>query len=126
MNYLNIITKIYNMYRIHIMNNKTFIKINKNLFATFSLPSNTSKKKYRVELYNKNGNKLKTLQFGQKGFNHYEDKTPLKAYSYLDHKDPKRKINYRKRHSKILKKDGKPAYQDPLQPSFYSFHFLWT
>lgn len=113
------------MYRIYIINDKKFIKINKNLFATFSLPSNRSKKKYRVELYDKYGNKLKTLQFGEKGYNQYQDKTPLKFYSYLDHKDSKRRINYRNRHSKILTKKGKPAYQDPFQPSFYSWNFLW-
>lgn len=101
-----------------------FIKVD-DFFVRFSLPSEKSKKKYRAEIFNKNGIKIKTIQFGQKGFQHYQDKTPLKAYSHLDHLDQKRRMNYRKRHSKILTKDGKPAYLNPLQSSFYSWHFLW-
>lgn len=102
------------------------IKVSKNYFVEFSLPPEHSNKKYRATIYNKSGKKVKTLYFGQKGYQQYQDKTPLKAYQNLDHLDKKRRINYRKRHSKILKKDGTPAYQDPLSPSFYSWNFLWN
>lgn len=65
------------------------------------------------------------IHFGHKDYQHYKDKTGLGIYSYLDHKDKKRRDLYRKRHSKILTKDGKPAYLDKEQPSFYSWHYLW-
>lgn len=45
---------------------------------------------------------------------------------YTHHKDEARKENYRKRHKAILKKDGKPAYLDKKQASYWSYWILWT
>jgi len=101
------------------------IKINKYFIEFFPTPEQ-SKKKYKAVIYNDEGKKVKTLQFGSKGYEQYRDNTPLKLYSNLDHNDIRRKMNYRKRHSKILTKNGKPAYKDPLQASYYSFNFLWA
>lgn len=51
--------------------------------------SRTKNKKYDV-LY-----KNLWISFGDKRYQHYEDKTPLKLYSHLDHKDERRSENYR-------------------------------
>lgn len=101
-----------------------YIRI-KNYIVEFLPTTDKSKKKYKVVIYNKEGYKIKTLQFGDKGYEHYEDVTPLKLYSDMDHKDSVRRSQYRQRHSKIYKKDGKEAYKDPLKPAFYSWNFLW-
>ena len=45
--------------------------------------------------------------------------------NYTIHKDPARRDRYRKRHSKILLKDGRPAYTVKGTPGFYSWHILW-
>lgn len=49
-------------------------------------------KKYSVDVDNK------TVSFGDKRYEQYEDNTPLKLYSHLDHKDPARRRLYRLRH----------------------------
>ena len=44
---------------------------------------------------------------------------------YNIHKDPARRDRYRARHSKILLKDGRPAYTVKGTPGFYSWNLLW-
>ena len=56
-------------------------------------------------------------------------KTHFGASSHEDytiHKDKKRRDSYRARHSKILLKDGRPAYTVKGTPGFYSWFLLWT
>ena len=60
-----------------------------------------------------------------KGYFHYRDTTPLKLYTHLNHNDPERRRRYKERHSKILLKDGTPAYKDREQSAYYSWNFLW-
>jgi hypothetical protein len=60
-----------------------------------------------------------------KPYEQYKDNTGLGLYSRYDHKNEKRRRLYRLRHKEILTKEGKPAYLDREQPSFYSFRFLW-
>ena len=55
----------------------------------------------------------------------FKDSTGLGLYSKYDHGDKARRERYRARHRKILTKEGRPAYLDREQPSFYSFRFLW-
>lgn len=69
--------------------------------------------------------KGKVVHFGDTRYQHYKDSTGLNLYSNLDHNDKKRRDNYRTRHKAILTKEGKPAYLDKEQPSFYSYFFLW-
>lgn len=73
--------------------------------------------------------KGKVVHFGaiQNGIpmEQYKDSTGLGLYSEYDHNDIKRRENYRSRHKSILLKNGKPAYLDKEQPSFYSYNFLW-
>ncbi len=72
----------------------------------------------------------KKIHFGAlkpdgKGYFHYRDTTGLGLYSHLDHNDKERRKRYRDRHSKILLKDGTPAYKNKEQPSHYSWFYLW-
>ena len=57
----------------------------------------------------------KTIHFGHRKYS-----------DYTHHSDDKRRDNYKIRHKAILKKDGKPAYLDPNQPSYWSLNLLWT
>lgn len=59
----------------------------------------TGFKKYKVELYEK-GEKIKTIQFGDKRYQHYKDVTPLKLYTHLNHLDKDRRKRYKIRHEK--------------------------
>ena len=67
----------------------------------------------------------KWVHFGDTRYQHYKDVTGLGLYSNLDHKDPKRRVAYRKRHGAIKLKSGKLAVLDPETSSYYAFRFLW-
>lgn len=67
----------------------------------------------------------KWVHFGDTRYQQYRDITGLGLYSHLDHKDPKRRVAYRKRHGAIKLKSGKLAVLDPEQPSYYSWRWLW-
>ena len=58
----------------------------------------------------------KVVQFGDKRYGQYKDRTPLKLYSHLDHKDLKRRASYRKRHNY-----PKPKYS----PGWFALKYLW-
>ena len=81
--------------------------------------------KYTAHLPNNRGK----VHFGHKQYQHYRDAVPKrlggKIWSHKDHNDSRRRKNYRKRHSAILTKSGKPAYQVKYSPSWFSYHFLW-
>ena len=91
----------------------------KQLYKPF--PSNKGNSKYSVYVM-KNG-KIRLIHFGNKKYEHFHDK--IGYYSKLNHGDKKRRDNYRKRHKAILKKDGKPAYLDKNQPSYWAYNYLW-
>jgi hypothetical protein len=57
----------------------------------------------------------KKINFGASGYS-----------DFTKHKDPKRKARYRARHSKILNKEGKPAYKDKTSPAYWSWNLLWN
>ncbi len=82
--------------------------------------STRKNKKYMVR-----SPKGKLIHFGDTRYQHYEDRTPLKLYANLNHKDPKRRQAYRKRHEAIKLKDGTPAYKNKEQSSYYSYYYLW-
>ena len=46
----------------------------------------------------------KRINFGDKRYQQYEDKTPLKLYSNLDHHDKERRKRYYERHDKDFPK----------------------
>jgi len=75
----------------------------------------TGLKKYKVELW-KAGKKIKTIQFGDKRYQQYRDKTPLKLYSHKDHLNKTRRRSYRARHNLIYK---------PFSPGRFALRYLW-
>lgn len=75
----------------------------------------TGFKKYRVEIWEK-GKKIKTIQFGDKRYGQYRDKTPLKLYSSKNHLDLKRRASYRSRHNY-----DKPKYS----AGWFALKYLW-
>jgi hypothetical protein len=49
----------------------------------------------------------------------------LDGHTYIDHHDDQKRRAWRARHSKILLKDGRPAYTVKGQPEYWSWHLLW-
>lgn len=81
-------------------------------------------KKYAVRVVSPSGS-ARTVTFGDRRFQHYRDRTPLRAWTSLDHGDMERRESYRHRHRGILTKSGKPAHTVPFSPSWMSMRFLW-
>ena len=73
--------------------------------------SNQKNKKYKAILPNG-----QTVSFGDVRYQQYKDKTPLKAYSNLDHNDKKRRELYYKRHNKDYPK---------FSAGYFSKKYLW-
>jgi hypothetical protein len=71
-------------------------------------PSTAKNKKFTAIFYEDQGKKIKTVQFGAKG---YED--------YTMHKDKQRRDKYRARHQKSL------AKTDYMSPAHLSYYILW-
>lgn len=82
-------------------------------------PSQKKNKKYDVLF------KDRWIAFGDSRYQHYRDRTGLGLYSHLDHNDKKRRERYKKRHEKILLKNGKPAVMDMNSPAYWSYFYLW-
>lgn len=82
--------------------------------------SNRKNKKYMVK-----SPKGRIIHFGDKRYEHYEDKTNIKAYSYLNHYSKKRRDNYLKRAKGIKNKNGELTYKDKETPNYYSIKYLW-
>ena len=82
--------------------------------------SNRSGKKYSV--ITPSGKKI---HFGATGYSQYKDTTGLGVYSHLNHLDKNRRKKYKMRHEKIRTQNGKLAYKDKEQPSYYAYHYLW-
>ena len=80
------------------------------------MKSTRKHKKYMVYVKANNKRGYKLIHFGSSRHQQYKDKTPLKLYSHLDHKDEKRKKLYYKRHGKYAKKDT---------PKYFSHMYLW-
>jgi hypothetical protein len=79
-------------------------------------PIRKNKKKYSVLKFDKKNNRYNyLLSFGDKNYQHYQDKTPLRLYSHLDHNDEERLIRFWKRHKKS---------NDPDSANFWN-QFLW-
>jgi hypothetical protein len=74
------------------------------------IKSTRKDKKYMVKVKD---NKL--IHFGQRG---------AKDYKSGKATNEERKA-YRARASKILLKNGKPAYKNKDSPAYWSYHFLW-
>jgi hypothetical protein len=56
-------------------------------------------KKYTAYVKNKKTQKIRKLHFGDKRYQQYKDRTPLKLYKHKNHGTRKRMQNYYSRHS---------------------------
>lgn len=74
-------------------------------------------KKYNAILLNRKTNHEVRIPFGHSSYEQYEDKTGLKLYTKKDHKDKKRRLNYRSRHAKDI--------NQRYSPSWFSLKYLW-
>ena len=81
--------------------------------------SSRKNKKYQVYY---NG---KWIHFGDTRYEHYKDKTPLKLYSYLDHKDKKRRQDYLNRSMNIKDNQGNLTYNNKNSSNYYAIKYLW-
>ena len=110
---------------------------NELLNVEFIPGSLTSKYKYEAripkDIWNKwrpdqplKRNDYRVVKFGASGYEQYKDL--IGVWSNFDHKDKKRRSNYRARHSKIMINiDGKDyeSYLVPFTSEFFSYWFLW-
>jgi len=86
------------------------------LYQPFYDPNITPKhKKYSVYVLSNTG-KPKLISFGDNRYQQFFDKLGL--YSHLNHEDPKRRNNYRRRHAN-------DHINDPNYPGFWSYNYLW-
>ena len=81
--------------------------------------STQKNKKYMVLV---NG---KWIHFGDSRYEQFRDSTPLKLYSYLDHKDKERRKKYLLRAKGIKNKSGVLTYLDKSSPNYWSIKYLW-
>lgn len=85
-------------------------------------------KKYKV-IIPQRGGKTKTVQFGDRRYEHFRDSVPRSMgggqWSDLNHNDAKRRKNYRARHAGAHNKDGKRSIDVRYSPAWFSYHFLW-
>lgn len=65
------------------------------------------------------------IHFGDTRYQQYNDSTPLKLYTHLNHNDKNRRAAYKARHKKITNLKGEPAYKNKLSPAFWSWNYLW-
>lgn len=66
----------------------------------------------------------KTIHFGQKGYQHFFDKTKLLDKN-LNHKDKKRRERYLSRSKKIVDKNGKLTMNNPNSANYHAIRVLW-
>ncbi len=87
-------------------------------------------KKYSVVVKNKKTHKERTLNFGDRRYQQYKDRTPIKLYSKRNHGDKQRQANYYNRHSGV--KNRKKAIEKEIRkshgyytPKILSHEYLW-
>lgn len=69
--------------------------------------------------------KQKSVTFGDKRYQQYEDRIPLKLYSNLNHKDKTRRASYRSRHGARKCGDGVKCINKKYSAAWFSYYFLW-
>lgn len=67
----------------------------------------------------------KEVSFGDKRYQQYKDRTPLKLYSNLDHSNSERRKNYRKRHGALKNTNGIRYVDIKHSPAWFSWRYLW-
>jgi hypothetical protein len=90
----------------------------------------TPKGTFDYELSDKKDKKLKVMvngkyiYFGAPNYEHFFDKTKL-LNPKLNHLDPLRRNNYRKRASKIVDKEGNLTVSDINSANYHAYNILW-
>ena len=85
---------------------------------------------YNYELSTRKDKKLmtvvngKTIHFGDKYSQNYNDKTKLLDKKFI-HNDIKRQKSYLARAKGIKDKEGNLTYKDPESPNWHSVRLLW-
>lgn len=79
------------------------------IFDGFNKPKADTKTDAKKVVLAKEGDKVKVVRFGKKGYS-----------DFRRHKDSKRREMFQKRHKAIKLKDGTPAHKSKLQASFWS------
>ena len=74
----------------------------KEIIIKFSKGPNN--KKYTAYVKNKKTKKIRKIHFGDKNYQQFKDRTPLKLYSYKNHNTRRRMQNYYLRHSGTKKR----------------------
>lgn len=86
--------------------------------------------RYNYELSPKKDKKLrvivkgKTIDFGQKGYEHFFDRTGLLPKK-LNHGDKERRKDYLSRSKGITDKEGKLTWKDPTSANYHAIRILW-
>jgi hypothetical protein len=86
--------------------------------------------KYEYKLSTNKNKKLmvkvnnKIIHFGQKGYEHFFDKTEL-LDKKLNHGDKERRKRYLLRAKNIKDKSGKLTANNPESPNYHSIRILW-
>lgn len=65
------------------------------------------------------------IEFGDKNKQHFKDKTPLQAYSYLNNYDNNKRLKYLNKILNIKDKNGVLKALNPEYPEYYNVNFLW-
>jgi len=87
-------------------------------------------KKYTAYIKNRKTKKIRKIHFGDRRYQQYKDRTPLKLYKSKNHKTRKRMQNYFSRHSgtknreKAIKKEIKKS-KDHYTAKILSHKYLW-
>lgn len=81
--------------------------------------------KYKYKITVEYKGQKKSINFGDRNYEQYKDKTSLKLYSDKDHNDEKRRENYLARATAIKNKDGFYSMNDPFSANRYSIIYLW-
>ena len=87
-------------------------------------------KKYTAYIKNKKTKKIRKLHFGDKNYEQYKDRTPLKLYKHKNHNTRKRMQNYYSRHSgtknrlKAIKREKKKS-KGYYTSKILSHIYLW-
>lgn len=87
--------------------------------------SSNPSKKYSAILLNKNTGREKVVNFGARGYEHYKDSTPVKAYSSKDHLDPERRRRYMLRHHNTESKTVALRETPKYSAKWFSTKYLW-
>lgn len=71
-------------------------------------------KKFMIDIVDKSTGKKYVRHWGAAGMS-----------DYIQHRDPKRRERFQKRHQAIKLKSGEPAHKNPLQPAYLATHLNW-